>query len=598
MFFSSFFKSIPQVFILFKGKEKGKLFLLFFGMFFMGLFEVIGVASITPFIAVVSNPEVIQENYYLNYFYVYFDFGSESSFLLVLGISAIVLVFLSNSISALINWQIISITRNQAHLVAYRLLEKYLSQPYIFYLNKNTSNLAKNILLEVDRAVNGFVLPGLLALSRTAIMLFILIFLLYLNPLLASISIVVLGGVYTFIFMAIRKRLHLFGESTSQAESDRFKAADEAMSGIKELKLHSTEKIFLERFEIPSRNRSILMAYSQLSSILPRYLLDTIAFGAILTLMTFMVYIGKTSGQIIPIVTVFALAGYRLMPAMQQIYASSTQLKFNFPALSILVNDLLSVDVTSTPSRDNENDIEFLDKLNITNLSFSYPGVEKPTLNNINLQIESNKTIGLVGSTGSGKTTLVDVFLGLLNPTSGNISVDGEELTAKNIKSWQKNVGYVPQDIYLVDDTIESNIAFGERVIDFDKVKKAAITSELDEFIKTLPNGYKTIVGERGVRLSGGQKQRIGIARALYHNPKILVLDEATSSLDGETESYIIKAINNLSHKKTILMIAHRVSTLKSCDMIYVMESGRIVASDTYKNLLLSNKIFQGMANN
>jgi len=286
------------------------------------------------------------------------------------------------------------------------------------------------------------------------------------------------------------------------------------------------------------------------------------------------------------------------MPAMQQIYASSTQLKFNFPALSILVNDLLSVDVTSTPSRDNENDIEFLDKLNITNLSFSYPGVEKPTLNNINLQIESNKTIGLVGSTGSGKTTLVDVFLGLLNPTSGNISVDGEELTAKNIKSWQKNVGYVPQDIYLVDDTIESNIAFGERVIDFDKVKKAAITSELDEFIKTLPNGYKTIVGERGVRLSGGQKQRIGIARALYHNPKILVLDEATSSLDGETESYIIKAINNLSHKKTILMIAHRVSTLKSCDMIYVMESGKIVASDTYKNLLLSNKIFQGMANN
>ena len=590
-------KSIAQILTLFKGSEKKRLFLLFFGMFVMGIFEVVGVASIAPFIAVVSNPEVIQENYYLNSVYTRFGFESENSYLFVLGISAIVLVLFSNGISALINWKIISFSRNQAHLVAYRLLKKYLSQPYIFYLNKNTSNLSKNILSEVDRAVNGVVLPGLLALSRAAITVFILIFLLYLSPFLAVISIVVLGGVYSFIFMVIKKKLNSFGESASQSEADRYKAASEAMSGIKELKLHHMEGIFLERFEIPSKKRAVLMAYSQLSSILPRYLLDAIAFGAILFLMTFMVYMGKTSGEIIPIVTIFALAGYRLMPALQQIYASLTQLKFNFPALNILVDDLGNIDYGLVPNKNNKRTLKFTHQLIVENLSFKYPGIEKPILNNINLIIESNKTIGLVGLTGSGKTSLIDILLGLLIPTNGKILVDGKELTPDNITSWQKNIGYVPQDIYLNDDNIESNIAFGEKIINFEKVRQATKISELDNFINTLPNGYKTIVGERGVRLSGGQRQRIGIARALYHDPNVLILDEATSSLDSETESSIINAINNLSHKKTIVMIAHRVTTLKGCDTIHLIENGKISTSGSYKNLLLTNKIFKNMAN-
>ena len=590
-------KSIAQILTLFKGSEKKRLFLLFFGMFVMGIFEVVGVASIAPFIAVVSNPEVIQENYYLNSVYTRFGFESENSYLSVLGISAIVLVLFSNGISAFINWKIISFSRNQSHLVGYRLLKKYLSQPYIFYLNKNTSNLSKNILSEVDRAVNGVVLPGLLALSRAAITVFILIFLLYLSPFLAVISIVVLGGVYSFIFMVIKKKLNSFGESASQSEADRYKAASEAMSGIKELKLHHLEGIFLERFEIPNKKTAVLKAYSQLSSILPRYLLDAIAFGAILSLMTFMVYMGKTSGEIIPIVTIFALAGYRLMPALQQIYASLTQLKFNFPALNILVNDLGNIDYVLVPNKNNKRTLKFTHQLVVENLSFKYPGTEKPILNNINLIIESHKTIGLVGLTGSGKTSLIDILLGLLIPTNGKILVDGKVLTPDNITSWQRNIGYVPQDIYLIDDTIESNIAFGEKIINFEKVRQATKISELDNFINTLPNGYKTIVGERGVRLSGGQRQRIGIARALYHDPNVLILDEATSSLDSETESSIINAINNLSHKKTIVMIAHRVTTLKGCDTIHLIENGKISTSGSYKNLLLTNKIFKNMAN-
>ena len=597
MFINRFIKSVGQILTLFKGREKKKLFLLLFGMFLMGIFEVIGVASIAPFIAVVSDPEVIQDNYYLSSIYLYFDFESENSFLSVLGLLAIVLVLFSNCISALINWKIISFSRNQAHLVAYRLLKNYLSQPYVFYLNKNTSNLAKNILSEVDRTINGVVLPGLLALSRLAIAFFIVAFLLYLSPFLALISIVVLGGVYSFIFIVIRKKLNSFGVSASKSEADRYKAAGEAMSGIKELKLHNTEEVFLERFETPSKKRAILMSYSQLSSILPRYLLDAIAFGAILSLMTFMVYVGKTSGEIIPIVTIFALAGYRLMPALQQIYASLTQLKFNFPALNILVDDLAVIGNDITFIKDNNQDFKFLKQININNLTFNYPGEEKTILNNINLTIKLNKTIGLVGATGSGKTTLIDILLGLLYSTSGEILVDGKKLTSKNIKYWQKNIGYVPQVIYLIDDTIEANIAFGEKIIDFEKVKRASIIAEIDGFIQALPERYNTMVGERGVRLSGGQRQRIGIARALYHDPDVLVFDEATSSLDNETESIIMNSITNISHKKTIIMIAHRLTSLMGCDVIYSMNSGSIVNSGTYQQLLKSDEYFKNMEN-
>ena len=339
------------------------------------------------------------------------------------------------------------------------------------------------------------------------------------------------------------------------------------------------------------------MAYNQLSNILPKYLLDAIGFGAILFLMTYTVYIEKTSGEIIPIVAVFALAGYRLMPALQQIYASLTQLKFNFPALEILVTDLSSVNEVTSFNRQKNPPLLFSKHLIIKDVGFTYPNVNIPVLKNINLKIELNTTVGLVGITGSGKTTLVDIVLGLLNNTRGKLFVDETELTAENISSWQDNLGYVPQAIYLIDDTIERNIAFAVTEVDINKVKHAAKMAELDEFIQTLPDGYQTNVGERGIRLSGGQKQRIAIARALYHDPKFLILDEATSSLDGLTENIIMDAIHNLAHKKTILMIAHRITTLKECDVIYVLENGAIINSGSYKQLLKSDENFRHMAN-
>lgn len=586
MLYKDIVKSLALVLSLFEGRERSKLFLLLIGMFFMGLLEVVGVASITPFIAVVANPEIIHENSYLKFIYDYFNFDNENSFLQGLGLFALFLVIFSNMFSAFINWQIVSFSRNQAHIVASKLLGNYLFQPYLFFTGKNTADLAKNILSEVDRTINGLVLPGLMGISRAAIAVFILIFVLYISPILALISFTVLGGVYGFIFILIKKRLHAYGTSTSECDEKRYKVANESMTGIKELKLHHMESTFLEQFKIPSKNRAKLMTYSQLASILPRYLLDTIAFGAIILMITIMVGLGKESYEIIPIVTIFAFAGYRLLPALQQIYASSSQVKFNFPALNILVKDFSEVALVASKSKDNFKPMRFSKKIRIQNLYFSYPEIQSSVLSNVNLEIDINTTVGFVGATGSGKTTLIDILLGLLSPRSGQIVVDDVILNENNISEWQQIIGYVPQDIFLIDDTIELNIAFGINNPDFTRLKNAAFLAGLDDFINGLPEGYQTMVGERGVRLSGGQRQRIAIARALYNNPKILIFDEATSSLDVETENVIMNAISSLAHKKTILMIAHRLTTLKDCDKIYLLENNTIKPPVTYSELL------------
>jgi ABC-type multidrug transport system fused ATPase/permease subunit len=291
------------------------------------------------------------------------------------------------------------------------------------------------------------------------------------------------------------------------------------------------------------------------------------------------------------------MAGYRLMPALQQIYRGFTNIKFNLPAFETLVRDFSSSKDEKVEQKKHVQ-IPFKDKFEISQLSFSYESSYTKTLDELNLIVYPNTTVGIVGSTGAGKTTLIDLILGLLVPESGSISLDGVEINKHNISAWQNIIGYVPQSIYLTDDTIEANIAFANSrdEINIDKVIKAAKMANLHEFITTLPEQYKTFVGERGVRLSGGQCQRVGIARALYHDPKVLVLDEATSSLDGITENAIMDAINNLSHKKTIIMIAHRLSTVKGCDLIHFMSNGKIIENGTYQQLIASNEEFKKMA--
>ena len=585
--------------VIFTKAELVRLIYIFIGILIMGFFEVIGVSSIAPFIAVVTSPELIHENIYLNSLYVFFDFQTEVSFIVFIGICVISILFISNGYLAFMNSVITYFSCMQTSRLQIRLLENYLMKPYSFFLDRNTSDLGKNILVEVNRVTTGYIMQLLQVFSKIIIALFLFSLLLFVNPTVAITVIVVLGSAYWGIFKLVRQRLQKIGEATTKGNFIYYRTAGEAMSGIKDIKLRSSEDEFTKRFAVPSKKLHGYTAQRTIISYLPRYLFEVIAFGGIVGIIILLISTNtlNNANTIMPIISLYVMAGYRLMPALQQIYSGLSNIKFNHSAFEALVLDFSS-STNEKVEQIKYATIPFKDKFEISQLSFSYENSDAKILDKLNLTVFPNTTVGIVGSTGSGKTTLIDLLLGLLVPESGFISLDGVEINKHNISAWQNDIGYVPQSIYLTDDTIEANIAFTKSrdEINIDKAIKAAKMANLHEFITTLSDQYKTFVGERGVRLSGGQRQRIGIARALYHNPRLLVLDEATSSLDGITENAIMDAINNLSHKKTIIMIAHRLSTVKGCDIIHFMSNGQIIDSGTYQQLIESNEEFKRMA--
>ena len=586
--------------VFFTKSELKKLVFLFVGILIMALFEVIGVTTILPFVAVVISPELIYENSYLAQIYNFFSFQSETNFIIFLGLVLITTLLISNSYQAFMTWIITYFTNMQGCRLSVRLLENYLGRPYGFFLIRNTSELGKNILVEVERVTVGIFMQSLLILSKIVVVLFIFLLLIFVNPLIAITSTIFLGTIYALIFKLVKHRLLYIGEATSEVNFKRYKAANEAMSGIKDIKLRGSEKEFVKRFLSPAKKLAIFSSQKILIASLPRYFLEVIAFGGIVAIIISLISLTNgINNNIIPVISLYVMAGYRLMPALQQIYSSLTNLKFNLPAFEYLIKEFSNSNIEKK-EQVKQSSLPFREKLQINKLNFTYEGSEIPVLNKLDLTIHSNTTVGLVGLTGSGKTTLIDLILGLLTPESGDISLDGLKINNQNLLAWQENIGYVPQSIYLTDDTILANIAFAipSDKISIEKAIKAAKMANLHKFVTTLPEEYQTIVGERGIRLSGGQRQRIGIARALYYNPKVLVLDEATSALDGITENVIMEAIKNLSHKKTIIMIAHRLSTLKACDIIHLINHGKIEDSGTYEHLIIHSEKFKKMAKN
>ena len=582
---------------LFTKRDLRNFILIFFGILLTGVFEVIGIASIAPFMAIVSSPEMAQENEYLALFYNFVNAKSHKEFVIILGFGVIIAISVSNTYQALMAWIMTNFSRTQTHYLSVRLLRQYLFQPYSFFLNRNTSEMGKNIVSEVSRGVAGVLLPLLSLASKSVISISIFALLFAIEPLTALISLLVFGGIYGVLFLSVKNRLNKIGIETTDAATERFKIAHESMSGIKEIKLRGSENIFLELFFKHSETYARNYAIRALLATIPRYFIEVLAFGGIVAIILSLLMTGKTGTEIIALISVYAMAGYRLLPALQAIYANLTALKFNLPIIDVLAADFRD-DKQVQPSVDDKTELIFEEKIDLEKIHFSYDNGQ-PVLSGINLCIERNTIVGLVGSTGSGKTTLVDIILGLLDPKKGSISVDSIKINQKNSQIWQRKLGYVPQSIFLLDDTIKRNIAFsasGNQVND-ERIIEVAKMANLHQYITTLNDGYNAKVGERGVRLSGGQIQRIGIARALYNNPEVLILDEATSALDGVTENAVMDAIHNLSNKKTIIMIAHRLSTIKECDVIYFLDKGKIVDSGSYNKLIKSNQKFKEMSN-
>lgn len=589
---------IIKILDLLSPQERRRAWLLLGMILVMALLDAVGVASIMPFMAVLANPQVVDSNAYLSATYAALGFTATEPFLFFLGVMVFVVLVLSISFKALTTWSLTHFTQMRNYSLSMRLVAGYLHQPYEWFLNRHSADLGKNVLVEVQQVISGALIPLMQSLAQGAVVVAILALLLAVDPRLALYLGLGLGIAYGAIYGALRRRLSRSGKARVAANLGRFQVLTEAFGGIKEVKIAGLEQAFLDRFDGPAYRFARTQVTATVVGQMPRYALEIIAFGGMLLVILYLMRTARGLQGALPIIALYAFGGYRLMPSLQQFYTSVTQLRFAGPALDNLHQDLRQLAPTpvlppaSVP-------LALTQAISLVDLSYGYPQATRPAVQDLTLDIPARATVGLVGTTGSGKTTTVDIILGLLPPRSGQLLIDGIPLTAANRRAWQGSLGYVPQQIYLADDSVSANIAFGipAGCIDQSAVERAARIAKLHDFVtQELPRGYATLVGERGVRLSGGQRQRIGIARALYHQPQVLILDEATSALDNLTEQAVMDAVQALGHEITIILIAHRLSTVRECDHIYLLEKGQLTAQGTYEQLVAGNDRFRRMA--
>ncbi len=545
-------------------------------MMMQAVTEVTGIVSITPFLAVLGNPDAVQTNKYLALVYNGLGFTSSRQFLIAMGVVAFFVLAGASVFRAIVQYARARFTNMRRHTISLRLLEKYMRQPYVFFLRHNTSHLAKMILAEVDQ----FTLNALVALMQFFSYLFvsagIIVMLLAVSMKLAMIVAGTLGLVYGLISWRLSATITELGNERKITNGARYQITTEILGGVKELKVLGREQVYLDAFEWPSLRYARVQTNYQVLSETPRYMVEIIGFCALLLIVTYLMRGNTGLGHALPIIGLYAFAAYRLLPAAQNIYNAMVTLRYSRPAVETIYNDIAGA-MPAAPAAPSREKLQLRRSIELRDLGFAYPEAQKDTLSRINVTIPAWQSTGIVGATGAGKSTLVDLILGVLEPTAGGIYIDGVKLDSGNMRAWQNAIGYVPQQIFLADDTVARNIAFGipEREIDRAAVEAAAAMAQIDRFVLSdLPQGYDTMIGERGVRLSGGQRQRIGIARALYHNPDVLLLDEATSALDGDTEADVMQAIENLSGRKTVIMIAHRRNTLRACASLIHVEGG------------------------
>lgn len=572
-----------QILFLLTPKEKRRGVIVLVMVTIMAALETAGVASVIPFLSVLGNPDVVHTNPMLASFFDAGNFQSVDDFLLALGGIAFALILFSALFRTLTHYTMNRFIEMRRHSIAERLLETYLRQPYAFFLDRHSSDMAKTILSEVDQLVLYVFRPGVQMVAYGVVAIAIVILLVVVDPIVATGVAMVVGGAYALIFLFLRGLLSRIGSDRARANQERFTAAAEALGGIKDIKLLGREHAYLMRFRVPSIRQARHIATTQTLSQIPKFIIEAVGLGGIiaLTLVLLATQGGTTGGAlgtVLPMLGLYAFAGFRLLPAAQHIYNGVARLRFGRAAVDGVYRDLRQRSALAEIRQEPPRSLTPKRSITLQGVSYTYPNAPAAALKEIDVTIPVGTSVGLVGKTGAGKTTLVDVILGLLRPTEGAITVDGQPVTNANLRAWQKSLGYVPQEIFLTDSTVAENIALGvsPELINYRQVVQCAQMAQVHNFIiEELPNQYESLVGERGVRLSGGQRQRIGIARALYHDPSVLVLDEATSALDIVTEQAVMESIELLSRKKTVILIAHRQSTVKGCDQIVLLDNGQ-----------------------
>jgi ATP-binding cassette, subfamily B, bacterial PglK len=582
------------LFLCFCTMPKKLIFLYFFPLL-TSLTEIITIISVVPFVGVLADPRFVEENIIVNKIYNFTSvLGIEtiSEFTFFLLIFFCFLYFLSLTLRVLTIFIQENFFAFQEYRLAILLMEHYLQHSYSWFLSRNSSALGSKILSEVGKLVTLAIIPFFQLINNLIIVIFLILLLLFVNFKITLIITLVFTFSYISIYFFTKNFLSRVGHLRIELNKTRFKSISESFNAIKEIKLSGLENFYLKSFADPSKIYFNHNKSANLVGQLPRFFLEGIAISSSL-LIIFLYADQKNLTKLLPVVAVYFLAGYRLMPAFQNIYYSITQLRFAGSTINALhseIQNFQKIKINETNEK-----LSFNKSLVLNKIYYSYPNdASRVILKNINLTIKVNSTVGFIGMTGSGKTTLIDLILGLLQPQSGSIELDGIIIDQNNIKRWQNLIGYVPQNIYLSDDSVAANIAFGveKKFINHAQVVNVAKLANVHEFvINNLKNQYYTNIGERGAHLSGGERQRIGIARALYHNPSLLILDEATSALDSITEKIVMDTVNNISKNITILIIAHRMSTVKNCDNLFVLENGELKAQGNFQELSKNNLI-------
>lgn len=593
---------IKQLFQLLTPQQRKRFYILQALVILMAVMELIGIASIGPFMALVADPQLIETNATLATLYEYSGLKSANQFLFATGVGVLLALGIASVISIITTWRLSLFAMQTGTELADRLYTHYLNQGWLFHASGSSAQLTKQIATEALRVTNFIILPLTQLNARAALALLISVAIIIYNPLVAFIGLAVFLTGYFIIYKLVRKRIVNYGKHISETNTQRFRLMNEGFGGIKDVLLLNRKDDFINQFNLTGKKLAKAQGVSQALAQTPRYFMELIAFGSMigLVLVLLKMHNGVLS-QVLPVLAVYALAGFKLLPALQQIYASITTIKGNGAAFEAIKDDLIASSTATQKKQPNNYSVINLSDykaIHLDKISFTYPSASRPALNNISLSIPLNTTVGFVGQSGSGKSTTIDLILGLIDPQKGQMLLDEAPITQENKRSWQDNIGFVPQSIFLSEGTIAENIAFGikKEEINQEQVKKAMQLAHLEELVNSLPDGLNTKVGERGVKLSGGQRQRIGIARALYNDASILVFDEATSALDGITEKIIMEAIEELSGQRTIILIAHRLKTVRNCNTIYMMDKGKVTDHGTYGQLLENNLKFKEMA--
>jgi HlyD family secretion protein len=565
-----------------------------------------GIAAIAPFFSVLGQPQLIDHNALLHWAYVHGGFSSKRGFVVALGIAFTAVMVIANLVNVLGSLAMSRLALRIGNELQSTLFGEYLSRPYVFHTRASGTMLFNNILHETARVTNGILRNAFLLVTNVVTAFFIILSILLLKPVIALAMITGLAGGYALIYLVLRNKLLHLGQSQSRFAVEQAQILQESFGAIKEIIVLQAQHFFRGRFERASKGFSLAAAHSQVVAQNPRHLMECVAAVGLVGLALVLVLDGREDGvgPWLGQLTFLAFAAYRLLPILQQVFAAAVNIRANRAGLVLIAPDLHrarasfhATAATNLALTDRSWQARPLQEIRLEEVSFRYASDKPWALRQISLRIPARAAVGIVGVNGSGKTTLVDVIVGLLAPCEGRVEVDGSALDESNRAAWQSRIAYVPQNMFLLNSSIAENIALGVPAADIDRQRlaEAVRLAQLDEFIETLPAGYDHRLGERGIQLSGGQRQRIGIARALYRAANVLVFDEATNALDGLTEQELMSTLGRLRGRYTTILIAHRMSTVRSCDIIFELENGKLKDSGTYDGLLKSSAVFRRM---